>query len=136
MDTTEVKTGVLRGVYLIWIQGKSSPAHLTMSVFTCELVFWLLSGSLSVPVMCFAHRNLSKSWSTTYNLIQASEQSKVVQNIKTKMHSADQSPGCCWIHIYVDIKASCKRTQWLRIPTCICGRVIRCRSAPGRYPGP
>lgn len=112
MDTTEVETGVLRRVYLIWIQGKSSPAHLTMSVFTCELVLWLLSGSLSVLVMCVARRNLSKSWSTTCNLIQASEQSTVVQNIKTKMHSADQSRGCCWIHIYVDIKGSCERTQW------------------------
>lgn len=73
MDATEVETGVLRRVCLIWIQGKSSPAHLTMSVFTCELVFWLLSGLLSVPVMCFARRNLNKSWSTTCNLNQASE---------------------------------------------------------------
>lgn len=47
-----------------------------------------------------------------------------------------QNRGYCWIHIYVDIKGSCKRTQWLRIPTCICGRVTQCRSAPGRYPWP
>lgn len=28
---------------------------------------------------------------------------------------------------------TCKPTQSKRIPTCICGRVIQCRSAPGRY---